>query len=441
METITYLIPFFVAIILLVACRKNIVWWEYASIILISVLLTFGMRSCCVAFQEEDTEYLGGYMTKITHYDEWDEWVVETCEREVYDGEDANGNAQYHTETYDCSHREYHRERWTYTTNNGHEEYFYEKSDFDRAMKELGYPEMVFKEMNRDYYKIDGDAQEYYWDGQIQHVRPLVYANSYTNKINCSNSIFNFEDISDEEADEMGLFRYPEIIDDDQNIIMGIKPSKVTHKKYKYINAVYGSRNQFRIYVLVYQNKPIDISEKQKHYWKGGNKNEFVLCLGYDTISGRITWCNPFSWSDKPDLEVATKRYFREHPRMDLSQYPEFLMKNIHLWKRKEFKDFDYIENEPTSGQNTAILIFIIIFDIILALIAIFNEFANREEYYSADGNKLVSILMQIMGIVALLVEELAEVLRELAQEVAEMCASITNWVKSFIENVRKNKQ
>ena len=166
-----------------------------------------------------------------------------------------------------------------------------------------------------------------------------------------------------------------------------------------------------------------------------------MLCLGYDTISGRITWCNPFSWSDKPDLEVATKRYFREHPRMDLSQYPEFLMKNIHLWKRKEFKDFDYIENEPTSGQNTAILIFIIIFDIILALIAIFNEFANREEYYSADGNKLVSILMQIMGIVALLVEELAEVLRELAQEVAEMCASITNWVKSFIENVRKNKQ
>jgi len=380
-ETVTYFFPFVVAIILVIVCRKNIVWWEYIVLILVSVLLTLGMRSCCIADRETDVEYYGGYMVKITHYDEWDEWVVKTCTREVPDGVDEKGNTKYRTETYDCSYRDYHPERWTYLTNTGHEHHFCEKSEFDRAMRELGYPKMKFKEMNRHYYTIDGDAQEYYWDGAVQHIRPLVDTHHYKNKINCSNSVFNFEEINDEEAKEIGLYDYPKIIDDDQDVILGIKPSAVTHKEFKYINSVYGPKKQFRMYVLIYPDKPLDISEKQKSYWKGGNKNEFIICLGYNTKTGLITWCNPFSWCDKPELEVATKRYFREHPRLaNLYQYPNWLRKHLYLWKRKEFKDFEYIQNEPTDGQNTAILIFIIIFDLLMALFLVGNEFVNSEK-------------------------------------------------------------
>jgi len=334
-----------------------------------------------IASLEYDTEYLGGYITKITHYDEWDEWIHKTCTRQVPCGRDSKGHTIYRTETYDCSYRDYHPECWTYTDNYNREEYFYNKSYFDAAMKELGYPKMVFRDMHRNYYRIDGDAQDYFYDGTVQHIRPLVWSETYRNKILASHSIFKFEEIDDDDADSLGLFRYPDVKDNDQAVILGFKAGKEVHKQYKYINSVYGPKKQFRIYVLVFRDKPLEISEKQKSYWQGGNKNEFVLCLGYNTKKGTIDWCNPFSWCDKPELEVATKRYFREHPRMDLSKYPQWLENHLHLWKRKEFKDFDYIENELTKGQSIALLIIILFFDILVSILLIGNDISNEDMY------------------------------------------------------------
>ena len=361
MEIIIYSLPFIISIFLLIFFKKYIVWWEYICLVVTSILFTLLLKSVFIASLEYDTEYLGGYITKITHYDEWDEWIHKTCTRQVPCGRDSKGHTIYRTETYDCSYRDYHPECWTYTDNYNREEYFYNKSYFDAAMKELGHPKMVFRDMHRHYYRIDGDAQDYFYDGTVQHIRPLVWSETYRNKILASHSIFKFEDIDDEEADSLGLFRYPEVNDNDQAVILGFKAGKKVHKQYKYINSVYGSKKQFRIYVLVFRDKPLEISEKQKSYWQGGNKNEFVLCLGYNTKKGTIDWCNPFSWCDKPELEVATKRYFRDHPKMDLSEYPQWLENHLHLWKRKEFKDFDYIENELTKGQSIALLIIILI--------------------------------------------------------------------------------
>ena len=70
-----------------------------------------------------DTEYLSYYITKIRHTDEWDEWIHRTCTREVPDGTDSKGNTKYRTETYDCSYREYHPERWLKDDNKGDDMY------------------------------------------------------------------------------------------------------------------------------------------------------------------------------------------------------------------------------------------------------------------------------------------------------------------------------
>ena len=377
---IAYFIPFVVSIILLIFFRKKIVWWEYIALISISVLVTYISRWIAIEFLEDDIEYLGGYITKITHYDDWDEWITKTCTRRVPDGEDEDGNTKYRTETYDCSYREYHPERWKYTDNYGHEEYFFDgESEFNRALEELGRPRMQFRDMHRDYYTKDGDAQDYFWDKTVQHIRPLTWTHTYKNKINSSYSLFNFEDIKDEQADSLGLFRYPKVIDNDQAIVLGYNLPKAVNKNYKYINAMYGPTKQFRLYVLVFKDKPIEISEKQKSYWKGGNKNEFIVCLGYNTKTKTVTWCNPFSWCDKPSLEVATKNYFRSHPCTGITYYPEFLKKNINLWKRKSFADFDYIRNYPTHTQNIVIVCIIFILNIILAIFFLENEYENKE--------------------------------------------------------------
>lgn len=425
MEIIIYSLPFIISIFLLIFFKKYIVWWEYICLVVTSILFTLLLKSVFIASLEYDTEYLGGYITKITHYDEWDEWIHKTCTRQVPCGRDSKGHTIYRTETYDCSYREYHPERWTYTDNYNREEYFYNKSYFDAAMRELGCPRMVFRDMHRNYYRIDGDAQDYFYDGTVQHIRPLVWSETYRNKILASHSIFKFEEIDDDDADSLGLFRYPDVKDNDQAVILGFKAGKEVHKQYKYINSVYGPKKQFRIYVLVFRDKPLEISEKQKSYWQGGNKNEFVLCLGYNTKKGAIDWCNPFSWCDKPELEVATKRYFREHPRMDLSKYPQWLENHLHLWKRKEFKDFDYIENELTKGQSIALLIIILFFDILVSILLIGNDISNEDMYddsfiydFKHYQFKVVKNTTSLFGI---------------------MCASIFDWWKyRLIPNLTK---
>ena len=184
METIIYFLPFIIALFLLVFFKKYIVWWEYIALVGISLLFTFILKWCFIASLETDTEYLGTYMTRITHYDEWDEWIERTCTRTVHDGYDKDGHEITHEEEYDCSYRDYHPECWTYMTNDSKwEHYFYNKQEFDRAMAELGHPKMVFRDMHRDYYRIDGDAQDYFYDGTVEHIRAYVRTHTYTNKI------------------------------------------------------------------------------------------------------------------------------------------------------------------------------------------------------------------------------------------------------------------
>ena len=273
MLILIYSLPFIIAVLLLIFFRKQVTWFEYIGLIVLSILFTLMFKSIFISINGSDTEYWGGYMTKIRHYDDWDEWVYRTCTRQVLKGYDKDGKPEYEEEEYDCSYRDYHPERWTYTDNYGNENYFYNKEEFDRAMTELGYPKMVFVDMHRHYYTKDGDAQDYYWDGTFENSRTLTTWHNYTNKVIASRSIFRFEDIDKNKAKELGLFEYPEIQDYDQKSLLGVRLDRLTEKKIKYLNATFGDRYQFRMYILVFKDKPLVISEQQKSYWQGGNKN------------------------------------------------------------------------------------------------------------------------------------------------------------------------
>ena len=369
MELIVYLLPFIFSIGLIIFFWKYMVWWEYLLFIGISLLVAFVFK-CAIDFGScRDDKYVGGYITKITHYDEWDEWIHRTCTRKV-------GKI---TTSYDCSYREVHPEQWMYTDNRGIEHYFLGKKQFDKAMRELGNPKMVFRDMNRNYYHIDGDAQDYYYDKKVNHIRSLTSRETYTNKVLSSNSIFNFEEIDEDEAKKLGLFDYPKIEEDDQKTILGKYFAPSTVKKFNYINSVYGPPRQFRVYILVFNGKPYDISEKQRSYWKRGNDNELVVCLGYDEKKNSITWCNAFSWSDSPSLEVATERFFREHNRIvDVDQYGDWLVKNLNLWRKKDFKDFDYLSGELPVAGLIFLLVLTILLDIGLSILFVRNDYTNE---------------------------------------------------------------
>ena len=54
-----------------------------------------------------------------------------------------------------------------------------------------------------------------------------------------------------------------------------------------------------------------------------------------------------------------------------IKDYSQWIQKNIKLWKRKEFKDFEYIEDDATlsDGQMMGILITVIIVNLIMIFI------------------------------------------------------------------------
>lgn len=389
MEIIAFTLPFIVALFLLIFFRKETTWHEYLLLILPSIGIFFITRCIMVVYNQDDTEYLGTYITKVRHYDEWDEWIVRRCTRQVPAGKDANGNTRYRTESYDCSYRQYHPERWAWFDPEGEEHWLYYENEYDIIRNRFNSP-MKFVDMHRRYYRIDGDAQEYVWLGSRETAYPVTYEHSYKNKVQRSRSVFNFTEISDKEADTLGLYQYPKIEMYDQNPILSkrnIVPIE-QERAIRYLNGMFGAKYQFRIYVLLFENADVEISELQRSYWIGGNKNELVVCLGLKD-STHVNWCNAFCWSDYPKLELQTEQYFAKNDTLDLVKYGRFVEDRLVAgdWQRKEFEDFEYIRAELTQTQYIWILIITLLYNIGISVFIVLNDLKVRkigDEYVSS---------------------------------------------------------
>lgn len=372
MEVIIYIIPFITALFLLIVFNRKMVWWEYLVLILPSLLFTLITQLIMVSVNSSDTEYLGGYVDRITYYEPWDEMVRVRHTRTNSDGEE---------EVYYTWEREYHSERYTYVDNESKWEHHLSKKEYETIKKRMG-DKAVFRDMHRDYHRIDGDAYDIYWDKTIEHLYDITTPHSYTNKIKASQShtIFKYSDISEEDAKELGLYEYPDINLMNQNPIIGRYASDKDKQRIKYINATYGKTHQFRVYMLFYEGKDIEISEQQKAYWQNGNKNEFVVCLG--TQRDSVVWCNPFSWCDEPKLEVLTRDYFLQNPKVDIDAYGKWLQTQIPTkWKRKEFSDFEYIHIGLSKGQYIALIIIMILLNVGISIFVVMNDIKNENSY------------------------------------------------------------
>lgn len=377
MDFLIYIIPFLVSVFLLFFFRKKVVWWEYIVMIAVPIVVSLIVRVIMVSYNNTDTEYLGDYITKVRHYDEWDEWVHRTCTRTVKSGKTTI------TQTYDCSYRQYHPERWSYFDQDGEEHWLFYEEEFDEIVRRFG-TKMIFVDMRRRYYTKDGDAQEYRWNGSEKTAWPVTDSHIYKNKLQNSRSIFNFEEIDEDYADSIGLYGYPPIEMYDQNPILShtIKLPKNQEDALRYTNGFYGKKHQFRVFVLLFENKDIEISEKQRSYWKGGNKNELVVCLGVK--DNKVDWCNAFSWCDVPTIDVKTETYFAQNDTLDLKAYSDLLRESLDNgeWVRKNFEDFSYLKPELSLTQQIWILVISILLNVGFAIFVIKNDFENENLWY-----------------------------------------------------------
>jgi hypothetical protein len=200
--------------------------------------------------------------------------------------------------------------------------------------------------MNRDFYTKDGNKYVSTPEGDINQVISVTTQHTYENRVKCSRSVFNFQDVDSEEVKEFGLYEYPRMDRFNYNPIQGYNDVRASKRLQQY-NARLGTVKQVHMMILVFKDKPVSSYQAQEAYWKGGNKNEFTLCIGLK--NNKTEWVKVISWTEADDLKKAVEVQVKSMP-FDLLKISDYMADQIRAkYVRKQFKDFSYITVEPTT--------------------------------------------------------------------------------------------
>ncbi len=366
-------IPIVLVIFAWIIWHKRITWWEGILPIVVGLIFSFGTKSCMQSSNTDDTEYLTTYMTKAVYEEPWDEWIHKTCSYQTCSGSGKTRTCVTHY--YDCSYRKYHPAEWYLVDAYGHS-YGISRAKYEE-LKKLWNNEN-FKDMNRHYYTQDGDAYETHWDNDRKTVISSSWAQSYVNKIQCAHSIYNFRDISDSDKVHNRLFDYPPINVFTQDPILTYKATVLQRDQrvFDEMNAILGPKKQVKVFLLIWEGMPQDVARLQETYWKGGNKNELIVCVGVDKIR-RVQWSYIFTWSDKSIIKINIRDYFDDHNNkwLDIVKLEDFLYDEIDKdWKRKNWKEFDFLRVELTDYQLTWLYIIVTIVSIGCIAFGVLND-------------------------------------------------------------------
>lgn len=366
------LIPIVATLIMLIFFNKKMAIWEYALTFFVPLFIIFICKWISIASQDADFEYWNTYLVSAEYIEPWSTWHHRTCTRTSRVGKTTV------TTSYDCSHCENHSESYIAYDNLG-------KS---HTISEFMFNQLCKRWNNRDFVDLhrsikyhfgcgkDGDKYVTKFDNKFFNIIPVTETHIYQNKVQSSNSIFNFKTIDTSEVRMYGLYNYTKKFDKfSYNPIYGDN-NVLANDKLRQWNAWLGSVKQVNMNILIFKNKTIDAAEYQKAYWKGGNKNEFILCIGVDN-SNVIKWTKVISWTEVEMLKIKVERSVAEM-KYDLPAITDTMATYVNkMYVRKSFSDFKYITVEPTKTAYIISFIIVLLFTTGLCIFSIKNEFDN----------------------------------------------------------------
>lgn len=380
-----YLLPLLSCGVLFAITSGYYEWHVYASVVGGSMAFTGLIHWLMYRHRTRSTEYLGSFIYSIYHYDAWVE--LQVYYEQVSDGKGGYKRVRRVREIY-------HPEQYEYYTSIG-SSYWLDSYDYDRIRSLWGTPvhrhqiygtNIVGGVRHYQTYEYSDFLDGMFSTDPFENIEvyrtmiPITETHRYVNKIKNSNSIFRFEDISEKQAEDLGLWDYPNVEDSDMSPILGLDVDNVIEKQFRLFNAYYGAIHQIRLFVIFFDSatQGIDVAEKQRAYWKGGNKNEFVICLGIS--KGKVGWCHAFSWMDEPVLSVKIESYFHSNQVLDMRKMLDWLREHLYEWKRKEFSDFKYIKVELTTFQYWTAFALTVAANVAVTYLLV--EDANKSSYF-----------------------------------------------------------
>jgi hypothetical protein len=441
---------------------KEYKWWEFGIPLVITLGLIFGAKALIDHSSVMFTEYWGETIVSVHEEEPWNEWISQTCTRTYPCGTDSEGNTEYCTETYDCSYQADYGPEWYAKTNLGNtyrmSEYLHDSlvlaygtgknitgsrrnhSPRDRCSGSKG-TKFQGKSVGKQSY-IYGTQ----WPNNEETRKGVFTEHRYENRIKASDlSIFNIPIVSDEDADSMGLYKYPERIDRyNCPTILGKDISPEVQRDFVKLNAKFGPSNELRLWVLVFEDKPSITAQYQENYWVRGNKNELVVCIGKKGNS--VQWSYAFSWGLNGTLTAETASKVLElyeytvitktgqklpvaipivkelkgvisnatgidttliPPALPIpngiesiqeikkssgpvltdatwKEYYNYLDKNLHKFQRRSFEEFSYLKVEPKTWQIVLIYILALLVSGGINIWASMNEIHDRDSSYNS---------------------------------------------------------
>jgi hypothetical protein len=333
------------------------------------------MKAIVETVQVSSKEYWGSLISRVEYYEDWNEWITETCSRECCcdsDGENCS------TEPYDCSHSEYHPAVWKIITTTG-EVVLISQGEYNRIKGIFGNEKFV--DLNRDYYTDDGDEYRSDWKGDSVTAIPVTTLHTYENRVKAADqSVFHYGEVTKAEKEKYSLKEYPEIVGayKMQSVIGdNSEDAVIADKKISYINGLLGHKKEVRIFVLIFKNQPIEAALYQEWYWSGANMNEFVICIGIDN-ERNVKWCKPISWTRSEMLKVNVKDFVQSQTKLDLQVVSGYLQEQVDKqFVRRSFKEFDYLTVEPPTWAVIFAYVLTLAINLGLSVYIIGNEHDN----------------------------------------------------------------
>lgn len=334
----------------------------------IVLLLIFISRSIFEYSGNTSTEYRGYLVHKAVYNEYWDTWVTRTCS--VPCGEDcstdSDGNVTCVTVycNVDCSYCDRNYPYWDVYDQLGRS-YSIDDKYYNKLIKQWSAtPVHINKNRNIKYKNgcgCDGNAYSIEWDTQLLTSEAVYRLESYKNHMKLSQSAFNYTEIPLKERLSKGVYDYPKTYEFyKQKPVLGLDSLNIHSsdkykiiKMYEYLNGL-GHRTHNKTFILLFPDKDINLATLQENHWTGGNRNELVICIGYDSKSNKLTWVKPFSWTDNKRVSVEIREELMKMDTLDLIKaYPMIYRTIDKYFKPKDFEDFNYLSIDYPKGLYT----------------------------------------------------------------------------------------
>ena len=343
--------------------RKKIAWWEYLSLLGCSFIIIVISKLIITTSMTSDTEYWSEPAYKVVYEGEWDEWIVDECSYDCMCSTDDDGYESCMTCWEDCSYRDYHSASWRIISNSG-KSYRISENEYEKIVDRWGGEKKTGMHHGQDMHNDDGIYAAFCPEGKPELVECIVTTHSYTNKVQAAHSVHEYPEVTDKEVSKYKLKEYPKIHSSyKQKHILGTGDAtqRYAEQNMSALNAELGPSKQCKAFIVVFKNQPEKAGELQEAYWKGGNKNEFVMTIGVDD-KNKILWAHPFSWTENKVIKTTTENFVMQQEYLDLGKVSKYMHEELGAgFERKQFVDFDYLTAEPTNKSIRTTMVILII--------------------------------------------------------------------------------